>query len=63
MQSPPRITFGLQPSTAYQTQKEVKTIEKKDAISILKDEFDRLLVNEYVPAALLVNANSDVLVF
>ena len=30
---------------------------------MLKDEVDRLLVTEYVPAALLVNADLDVLIF
>ncbi len=43
--------------------KEVKSGEKKDVLAILKDEVDRLLVTEYVPAALLVNSNSDVLLF
>ena len=60
----PTITFGLQISAPYgQKAKEVKTGEKKDSLSILKDEVDRLLVTEYVPAALLVNSNSDVLLF
>ncbi len=60
----PVITFGLQASSRYQQKmKEVKSGEKKDALAILKDEVDRLLVTEYVPAALLVNSNSDVLLF
>ena len=60
----PGITFGLQVSAGYQQKmKEVKSGEKKDALAILKDEVDRLLVTEYVPAALLVNSNSDVLLF
>ncbi len=46
-----------------QKMKEVKSGEKKDALAILKDEVDRLLVTDYVPAALLVNSNSDVLLF
>ncbi len=59
----PSITFGLQTSPYQHKLKEIKAGEKKDTLSILKDEVDRLLVTEYVPAALLVNANSDVLVF
>ena len=58
----PSITFGLQVSSRYQQKiKEVKSGEKKDVLAILKDEVDRLLVTDYVPAALLVNSNSDVL--
>ena len=60
----PSITFGLQVSPHYQQKmKETKTGEKKDALAILKDEVDHLLVTDYVPAALLVNSNSDVLLF
>ena len=60
----PGITFGLQVSSGYQQKmREVKSGEKKDVLAILKDEVDRLLVTEYVPAALLVNSNSDVLLF
>ena len=60
----PGITFGLQVSSGYQQKmKEVKSGEKKDVLAILKDEVDRLLVTDYVPAALLVNSNSDVLLF
>ena len=60
----PGITFGLQVSSGYQQKmREVKSGEKKDVLAILKDEVDRLLVTDYVPAALLVNSNSDVLLF
>ena len=41
----------------------LKEPDKKDAISLLRDEVDRLLITEYVPAALLVNSNLDILVF
>ena len=43
--------------------KEVKSGEKKDVLAVLKDEVDHLLVTDYVPAALLVNSDSDVLIF
>ncbi len=60
----PGITFGLQVSSGYQQKmREVKSGERKDVLAILKDEVDRLLVTDYVPAALLVNSNSDVLLF
>ena len=47
----------------YLKRKQGKEGEKKDALAVLKDEVDRLLVTEYVPAALLVNADLDVLIF
>ena len=47
----------------YLKRKEGKEVEKKDALAVLKDEVDRLLVTEYVPAALLVNADLGVLIF
>jgi two-component system, chemotaxis family, CheB/CheR fusion protein len=60
----PGITFGLQVSSGYQQKmREAKSGEKKDVLAVLKDEVDRLLVTDYVPAALLVNSNSDVLLF
>ena len=37
--------------------------KKNDAITKLKEEVDELLMTSYVPATLLVNSNSDVLVF
>ncbi len=59
----PRVEFGLQAAMPYLKRKDVKGSEKKDALSDLKDEVDRLLVTEYVPAALLVNADLDILIF
>ena len=59
----PKVTFGLQASTSYLKRKEGKDGEKKDVISVLKDEVDHLLVTDYVPAALLINSDLDVLIF
>ena len=59
----PKVTFGLQASAPYLKRKEGKEGEKKDVLSVLKDEVDHLLVTEYVPAALLVNSDLDVLIF
>ena len=59
----PSITFGLQTSAPYLKRRESKEIDRKDVLAVLKDEVDSLLVSEYVPAALLVNDNLDVLVF
>ncbi len=59
----PSINFGFQVSSPYLKHKEVKEPEKKDALSMLRDEVDHLLITEYVPAALLVNVDLDVLIF
>ena len=59
----PKVTFGLQASASYLKRKVGKEGEKKDVLSVLKDEVDHLLVTEYVPAALLVNSDLDVLIF
>ncbi len=59
----PSIPFGLQTSASFSSLKSEKSVEKKDALSVLRDEVDRLLITEYVPASLLVNNDLDVLVF
>ncbi len=59
----PHVSFGLQASAPYLKRKEGKEGEKKDTLSVLKDEVDHLLVTDYVPAALLVNSDLDVLIF
>ncbi len=59
----PTVNFGLQTSVLYSKRKEAKEGQKKDVLSVLKDEVDHLLVTEYVPAALLVNSDLDVLIF
>ncbi len=58
----PSITFGLQATAPYLNHKKPKMGEE-NALADLKDEVDRLLVTEYVPAALLVNSDLDILVF
>jgi len=60
--SQPKVTFGLQASIPYLKPKVGKEGEKTDVLSVLKDEVDHLLVTEYVPAALLVNSDLDVLI-
>ncbi len=60
----PSITFGLKISPSPQQKlKGVNVGIKKDALSILKDEIDQLLITEYVPAAMLANTNSEILLF
>jgi two-component system CheB/CheR fusion protein len=59
----PSITFGLQAPYANLKSKGEKNVEKKDVLSVLRDEMDRLLITEYVPGALLVNNDLDVLIF
>ena len=45
------------------TKKIAKQPEKPNSMVLLKEEVDRLLIAEYVPATLLVNNNLEVLVF
>ena len=59
----PQVTFGLQTTAPYTRHKGDKEVGKKDVLSLLREEVDRLLVTEYVPAALLINANLDILIF
>jgi two-component system CheB/CheR fusion protein len=58
----PRVTFGFEASV-YSGKVPLKEPGKKDLISLLQEEVDRLLITEYVPAAMLVNGNLDILVF
>ena len=53
----------LHPAVPYAGKTVLKETQKKDSISLIRDEVDRLLITEYVPAALLVNSNLDILVF
>lgn len=56
----------LRPETfsAYSPKKKAnKQLEKPNSINLLKDEVDRLLMEEYVPATLLINNNLDTLFF
>jgi len=56
----------LHPETfvPYATQRiTIKQPEKLNSMTLLKEEVDRLLIAEYVPATLLVNNNLDILVF
>jgi two-component system CheB/CheR fusion protein len=59
----PRVNFGFESASSYVARAVVKESGKKDSISLLRDEMDRLLITEYVPAALLINSNLDILVF
>lgn len=57
------VNFGFEPS-APQTRKTVpRESFRKDADVLLREEVDRLLITEYVPAAMLINSNLDILVF
>jgi PAS domain S-box-containing protein len=59
----PRVNFGFESASSYVARAAVKESGKKDSISMLRDEMDKLLITEYVPAALLLNNNLDILVF
>ncbi len=58
----PSISFGLQTSSFLKPKSE-RNEGRKDVLSVLRDEVDRLLITEYVPGALLVNNDLDILVF
>ena len=57
------VNFGFEASVPHTGKAFLKETRKKDASALLRDEVDRLLITEYVPAAMLVNSNLDILVF
>ena len=59
----PQVNFGFEATVLYAGKEVLKETSKKDAFSLLREEVDRLLVTEYVPATLLINSNLDILVF
>jgi two-component system CheB/CheR fusion protein len=59
----PRVNFGFEAATPYIGRTVIKQAVKKDSSALLREEVDRLLITEYVPAAMLVNSNLDILVF
>jgi two-component system, chemotaxis family, CheB/CheR fusion protein len=59
----PRVNFGFEPSISYSGKAGLKEPPKKDISALLREEVDRLLITEYVPAAMLINNNLDILVF
>jgi two-component system CheB/CheR fusion protein len=59
----PRVNFGFPSAVPYAGKTVLKEPLKRDPGALLREEVDRLLITEYVPAALLVNGNLDILVF
>ena len=59
----PRVNFGFASTVPFSRKPALKQPAKNDSLSLLRDEVDRLLITEYVPAALLVNNELDILVF
>jgi PAS domain S-box-containing protein len=55
--------FGLGVPVPYTRKNLSKEPDRKDLMTLLKEVVDRLLTTEYAPATLLVNNNSDILVF
>ncbi len=55
----------LRPDTfvPYSPAKKAKQLEKPNAMVLLKEETDRILMAEYVPASLLINNNLEILFF
>jgi two-component system, chemotaxis family, CheB/CheR fusion protein len=59
----PHLNFGFEAAAPYVGRTIPKESIKKDALVLLREEVDRLLMSEYVPASMLVNSNLDILVF
>jgi PAS domain S-box-containing protein len=59
----PQVSFGFAASVPYTAKTMAKEPVKKDTIALLGEQVDRLLITDYVPAAMLVNSNLDILVF
>ena len=59
----PRVSFGFASTVPFSRRTVLKQPVKKDPVSALRDEVDRLIITEYVPASLLVNNDLDILVF
>jgi two-component system CheB/CheR fusion protein len=58
----PHATFGFEAATVHYGKAALKAPEKKNPVVLIRDEVDRILVNDHVPAALLVNSNLDIIV-
>ena len=59
----PRINFGFEKTAAYAGKNIVREPIKKDSLTLLREDVDRLLITEYVPAAFLIDSNLDIIVF
>jgi two-component system CheB/CheR fusion protein len=62
-QSQPTFEVQLEPSNPYSIKQPTERPEKADSINMLENEIDKLLMKEYIPAAMLLNNNLDVLFF
>jgi two-component system CheB/CheR fusion protein len=58
----PRIELPMQSSAPYSQERPLIKSQKASSAPTLKEEVDQLLLDQYVPATLLVNDNSDILV-
>ena len=57
----PRVTFGFETFTVH-PKATVSLPDRKDSVSLIREEVDKMLLTDYVPASLLVNSNLDVIV-
>ncbi len=62
-QAQPTFEVQLESSAPYSMKRPAEKPEKADSINMLEKEIDKLLMKEYIPAALLLNNNLDVLFF
>ena len=59
----PQVPLNAETIITSAIKKPIKTTEKADLLAALKDKVDRELIEQYTPAALLVNNNLDALFF
>lgn len=61
--APTQVTFGFEAFQTTTKQHPMKEIEKKDPLSVLRDEVDKIVMSRYIPAMILINKNMDILLF
>jgi two-component system, chemotaxis family, CheB/CheR fusion protein len=59
----PQVSLNTETVIKSTSHKPIKTTDRTDRLAELKDEVDRELMEQYTPAALLVNTNLDALFF
>ena len=55
------MAFGLE-TLRGSTKRSMVLTERKDSVSLIREQVDKLLLTDYVPASLLVNSNLDIIV-
>ena len=55
------MTFGFETYPGQQRGR-VALPERKESVSLIREQVDKLLLTDYVPASLLVNSNLDIII-